>query len=86
MAKKTASSTVEAPEDRLSDEIQATRAIWNDGMESLSPTLQQLTAQLRRFAKDMFDSPLGKRAQRHPVASFGIASLAAVLCMRLLRR
>ena len=72
--------------DSLSQEIQATRVIWNDGVDSTNASLQELIAQLSRFAKDLYDSPLGKRAQRHPVAAIGVASLALLVARKLLRR
>ncbi len=72
--------------DSLSQEIRATVPIWNDGVEATSASLQDLLAQLSNFAKELYASPLGKRAQRHPVASIGIAALAVFACRRFLRR
>ena len=72
--------------DSLSREIKATRVIWNDGVESTNSRLQDLIVQLGRFAKDLYDSPLGKRAQRHPLAAIGVASFALLVIRKLLRR
>ena len=72
--------------DSLGQEIRATLPIWNEGVAATSVSLQDLLAQLNNFAKQLYDSPLGKRAQRHPVASIGIAAVAVLACRRLLRR
>jgi len=85
MAKKSTDSLRDEA-DTFSQEFQATRAVWNDGMENVNASAQELTAQLNQFARDLYESPLGKRAQRHPVAAIGIASLALFVCRRLLRR
>lgn len=86
MAKKSTNSLHEEGGDTLSQEFQATRVIWNDGIETVNASVQELTTQLNQFAKELYDSPLGKRAQRHPVAAIGIASLALFVCRKLLRR
>ncbi|MDR3389951.1 MAG: hypothetical protein P4L92_23185 [Rudaea sp.] len=72
--------------DSLSEEIQATRLAWNDGMEAVSASLKTLTENLRQLAVGMFNSPLGKRAQRHPATSLTVASIATLTLLRLLRR
>jgi hypothetical protein len=86
MAKKSANSVREEVGDTLNQEFQATRLIWNEGIQATNASVNELTTQLGQFAKELYDSPLGKRAQRHPLASIGIASLALVVCRRLLRR
>jgi hypothetical protein len=86
MTKKSADSLCDEGGDTFSQEFQATRVIWNDGIENVSASVQNLTAQLNQFARDLYESPLGKRAQQHPVAAIGIASLALFVCKRLLRR
>ena len=86
MAKKSANSQHEEGGDTFSHEFQATRVIWNDGIETVNASVQELTTQLNQFAKELYDSPLGKRAQRHPVAAIGIVSLALFVCRKLLRR
>ena len=85
MAKKS-SATTGLTWDTLDQDFQATRAVWDDGMEAINPTVQELVEQVAQLGRDLYDSPLGKRAQRHPVASLGIASLVFIVCRRLLRR
>ena len=85
MAKKSNAAT-ELTWDTLNQDFQATRAVWDDGMEAISPTLKELVGQVTQLGRDLYDSPLGKRAQRHPVASIGVASLIFVVCRKFLRR
>jgi hypothetical protein len=84
MAKKS-TATTELTWNTLDRDFQATRLVWNDGVEALKPTIQDLLEQLTQLGGDLYDSPLGKRAQRHPVASLGIAAFAFVVCRKLLR-
>jgi hypothetical protein len=86
MAKKSANSVREEVGYTLNQEFQATREIWNEGIQATNACVNELTTQLSQFAKELYASPLGKRAQRHPLVSIGIASLALVVCRRLLRR
>jgi hypothetical protein len=67
-------------------EIRATREVWNSEMKLLKASDQKIIAQLQGFARNMFDSPLGRRAQNHPVAALSLASLLAMFCLRALRR
>ena len=86
MAKKSTNSLSDEDDDTLSQDFQATRVIWNDGIENVSASADELTAQLSQFVKELYHSPLGRRAQQHPVAAIGIASLALFVCRKLLRR
>jgi hypothetical protein len=86
MAKKSTKSLSDEGDDTLSQDFQATREIWNDGIENVSASVEELSAQLSQFTKELYDSPLGKRAQQHPVAAIGIASLVLFVCRKLLRR
>ena len=86
MAKKSTDSLRDESGATFSQDFQATRAVWNDGIENVSASVEELTAQLNQFGRDLYESPLGKRAQQHPVAAIGIAALALFVCRRLLRR
>ena len=86
MAKKSTRATQQETINTLGQDFQATRVVWSEGMESVSPIAEELLAQLTQMGKELYESPLGKRAQRHPVAAIGIASLALMVCRKLLRR
>jgi hypothetical protein len=86
MAKKSTSRSGEETLNTLNQDFQETRTVWNEGVDAMTPTVQDLVTQITQFCRDLYVSPLGKRAQRHPVAAIGLASLALVVCRRLLRR
>ena len=86
MAKKSTRATGQETINTLGQDFQATRAVWNEGVEAMSPTAEELIARLTQLGKALYDSPLGKRAQRNPVGAVGIASLALVVCRKLFRR
>lgn len=86
MAKKSTNSLSNEGGDTFGQEFQATRVIWNDGIQNMSTSVQELTTQVNQFARELYDSPLGKRAQQHPMAAIGIASLALFVCRKLLQR
>ena len=86
MAKQSRSAPRRKSGGNLNDEIQATRVIWNDGVASMAPSWEAFASDLRALARNMFNSPLGERAQRHPVAALSATSIAAVVLLRLLRR
>ena len=67
-------------------EFQATRVIWSDGLETVKPSAQAFAAQLGKFAKTLYGSPLGRRAQQHPATAICVGLAAVLVCRRLLRR
>jgi hypothetical protein len=84
MAKKSANATNETL-STLGEDFQATRTVWNEGIDAMAPAAQDFFAQIAQLGKELYASPLGKRAQRNPVAAIGIASLALIACRKLLR-
>jgi hypothetical protein len=51
MAKKSTKSLSDEGDDTLSQDFQATREIWNDGIENVSASVEELSAQLSQFTK-----------------------------------
>jgi hypothetical protein len=86
MARRSANASRSESAGNLSEEIRATRVIWNERKEPIAESFKAFTSELLLLATEMFDSPLGKRAQRHPAATLTVASLAALAILRLLRR
>jgi hypothetical protein len=81
MARKS-SQEKDVTTDPLVDDIFASYAVLSEGFETMNPTVKELGAQLGQLGKDLFESPLGVRAQRHPVIAVGIIAGSFLLIRR----